>query len=167
MTAALHTSIAPTIPSAPGTLRRVHMVAAGAFAALAGLFLTSGAIANTASPSITGVWNTGQEDGTVEIYRCGAAYCGKIVDAATLRRDPNLRDIYNRDPQLRDRRLKGLVVLHGFAGGPTQFRGGPLYDPATGHKATRGELKLLPTGKLEVKGCVSIFCRTKIWTRVN
>jgi uncharacterized protein (DUF2147 family) len=148
-------------------IRPWRLAAAALFTTLAVLCLPHAALANSGGSSITGIWHTGQEDGTVEIYRCGAAYCGKIADAATLRRDPNLRDIHNREPQLRDRRLRGLVVLHNFAGGPTQFKGGPLYDPATGDKATRGELKLLPTGKLEVKGCVSIFCRTKIWTRVN
>ena len=36
--------------------------------------------------SLTGVWNTGSEGGKVQIYRCGDALCGKIVDAARLRR---------------------------------------------------------------------------------
>lgn len=147
--------------------RPIHLFGLSLLAAVPSLMLSGAAFASGGTQSIAGIWHTGQEDGTVEIYRCGTSYCGKIIDAATLRRDPNLRDIHNRDAKLRDRRLRGLVVLHGFSGGPMQFKGGPLYDPETGVTATRGDLKLLPSGKLEVKGCVSIFCRTKTWTRVN
>ena len=64
--------------------------------------------------SITGVWNTGSEGGKVQIYRCGDAYCGRIVDAARLRANPDQRDERNSDPRLRNRKLKGLVVYaHG------------------------------------------------------
>lgn len=116
---------------------------------------------------ITGVWATGSEGGRVEIYRCGSALCGKVVDAQRLRANPDLRDVRNSDPRLRQRKLKGLVVLNGFTGGPREWKGGPVYDPETGDGASRGQLKLLPNGKLELKGCVAVFCRTKIWTRIS
>ncbi|HEY0596511.1 DUF2147 domain-containing protein, partial [Sphingopyxis sp.] len=95
------------------------------------------------------------------------ALCGKIVDATRLRANPDQRDVRNSDPKLRQRKLKGLVVLNGFTGGPLQWKGGPVYDPETGDGAPKGELKLLPNGKLELKGCVAIFCRTKVWTRAS
>lgn len=119
------------------------------------------------SGDITGLWNTGSEGGKVEIYRCGKAYCGKVVDAARLRTNPDLRDVRNSDPDLRTRRLKGLVVLRDFTGGPTNWTGGPVYDPETGDGASSGKLKLQSDGKLQVKGCVAIFCRTKVWTRAR
>ena len=121
--------------------------------------------AAAAAADITGVWMTGSEGGRVEIYRCGKALCGKIVDAKRLRANPDLRDVRNSDPKLRQRRLKGLVVLQGFAGGPREWKGGPVYDPESGDGAGRGQLKLLANGTLELKGCVAVFCRTKIWTR--
>jgi uncharacterized protein (DUF2147 family) len=114
---------------------------------------------------LTGIWATGTEGGRVQIYRCGAALCGKVVDAARLRTNPDLTDQRNSDPKLRNRRLRGLVVLEGFTGGPAEWQGGPVYDPETGSGARKGYLKLLPDGKLELKGCVAFFCRTKIWTR--
>ena len=125
------------------------------------------AAAPAAAAEITGVWATGSEGGRVEIYRCGQALCGKIVDAVRLRANPDLRDVRNSDSSLRQRRLKGLVVLNGFTGGPREWQGGPVYDPETGSGAGRGYLKLLPNGKLELKGCVAFFCRTKIWTRAR
>lgn len=123
--------------------------------------------ATAASNDITGVWATGSEDGRVEIYRCGPALCGRVIDARRLRANPDLRDIRNADPKLRQRRIKGLIVLTGFTGGPREWKGGPLYDPESGDGAARGYLKLLADGKLELKGCVLFICRTKIWTRIG
>jgi len=120
-----------------------------------------------AASDLTGVWATGSTGGRVQIYRCGAALCGRIIDAARLRTNPNLTDERNSDPKLRARRLKGLVVLQGFTGGPAEWQGGPVYDPETGSGARKGYLKLLPDGRLELKGCVAVFCRTKIWTRAR
>ena len=117
---------------------------------------------------ITGLWSTGTQGGRVELYRCGAAICGRVADAAPLRANPDQRDVKNPDKALRDRRLKGLVVLQGFEGGPKEWKGGPLYDPETGEGAAKGALTLRADGKLEVKGCkAAIFCRTNIWTRVR
>lgn len=120
-----------------------------------------------AASGIAGIWSTGSEGGRVEIYRCGAAFCGKIIDARRLRGNPDLRDVRNSDPKLRQRRIKGLVVLNGFTGGPRSWEGGPVYDPESGDGAPRGRLKLLPDGKLELKGCVAFFCRTKIWSKIG
>lgn len=129
-------------------------------------FLTAIALPASAR-DLTGLWATGTEGGRVQIYRCGTALCGKVVDAARLRSNPDLTDQRNSDPKLRNRRLRGLVVLEGFTGGPAEWQGGPVYDPETGSGARKGYLKLLPDGKLELKGCVAFFCRTKIWTRAR
>lgn len=125
------------------------------------------ASAKMTEPSIIGMWATGTEGGKVEIYRCGQAVCGRIADVSRLRADPDLRDMRNKNARLRHRKLKGLIILQSFKGGPAHYKGGPVYDPETGDGASRGELKLLPSGKLEVKGCVTVFCRTKIWTRIS
>lgn len=126
------------------------------------------AAASQGSGAIAGLWSTGSNGGQVELYRCGAAICGKVVDAAPLRANPDHRDVKNPDRKLRDRRLKGLVVLQGFSGGPREWNGGPVYDPETGEGAARATLTLRADGKLEVKGCkAAIFCRTKVWTRAR
>ncbi|WP_447752123.1 DUF2147 domain-containing protein [Sphingopyxis fribergensis] len=126
------------------------------------------ATAQQGSGAITGLWSTESQGGRVELYRCGAAICGKVDDAAPLRANPNHRDVKNPDRKLRDRSLQGLVVLRGFTGGPREWKGGPVYDPVTGEGAEKGYLTLRPDGKLEAKGCkAAIFCRTKIWRRVG
>src|SRR3546814_6575124 len=133
--------------------------------------VASGGVANAApqgSGIITGLWSTESQGGRVELYRCGAAICGKVADAAPLRANPDQRDIKNPDAKLRERHLKGLVVLRGFKGGPREWKGGSVYDPETGDGAAKGYLTLRADGKLEVKGCkAAIFCRTKVWTRQN
>lgn len=145
-------------------MRRI-LFAASLIAAVAG---GASAAAQQGSGAITGLWSTGTQGGRVELYRCGSAICGKVDDAAPLRANPDQRDVKNPDGKLRDRRLKGLVVLRGFMGGPKLWKGGPLYDPETGESAGTGTLTLRSDGKLEVKGCkAAIFCRTKIWTRVR
>ncbi len=119
-----------------------------------------------AAADITGLWSTGSQGGRVLIYACGPALCGKIVDAAPIRANPDQRDVRNADPALRSRRIKNLVVLNGFVGGPPEWSGGPVYDPETGDGASTGYVKLRPDGRLEIKGCVAFFCRTRIWSRI-
>lgn len=150
-------------------MRKAMISGTAMLAAIA--FGVAGIVTAEAAPpgqNIAGIWATGSEGGRVQIYACGAALCGKIVDATRIRANPDQRDERNPDPKLRDRRLKGLVVLHGFAGGPREWKGGPVYDPESGDGAAKGFLTLRADGKLEVKGCkAAIFCRTKIWTRVR
>ncbi|WP_307366360.1 DUF2147 domain-containing protein [Brevundimonas sp. SORGH_AS_0993] len=115
---------------------------------------------------LLGRWRTAVQGGVVEIHRCGAALCGRVVDAARLRRNPDQTDVRNPDPALRSRPLRGLRVLDDFTGGPTTWSGGSLYDPASGQRAGRGSLTLVEGGRLSVRGCIApLMCRTQTWTR--
>lgn len=129
-------------------------------------------VLGTASPaipqeaSIIGRWRTPAEGGMVEIQRCGATLCGRLVDAAPLRRNPDQKDVRNRDSSLRDRPLRGLAVLQNITGGPTVWQGGPLYDPNSGQSAARGTLTLVDGNRLSVRGCIArLLCRTQTWRR--
>jgi uncharacterized protein (DUF2147 family) len=134
-------------------------------AVIAVLMAVAGPASAQDSP-LLGRWRTAAQGGIVEIHRCGAGLCGRIVDAAPLRRDPNQTDVRNPNPALRTRPLRGLRVLEGFTGGPTTWTGGPLYDPDSGQGAGRGVLTLIERGRLSVRGCIApLLCRTQIWTR--
>lgn len=131
-------------------------------------------LAATATPvsaqeaSIVGRWRTTAENGVVEIQRCGTSYCGQLVDAAPLRRNPDQKDVRNHNQRLRDRPLQGLAVLRNFSGGPTVWNGGPLYDPNSGQNAGSGTLTLVNANRLSVRGCIApLLCRTQTWTRVQ
>ena len=129
------------------------------------ILLASAAV--LASP--IGVWSTGSgaDAGKVRVEPCGAALCGRVIDAARLRVDPDQRDARNRDPALRGRPIRGLVVLRGFTGGPPVWSGGEAYDPKTGDDSKNVQLRLTSPDRLAIKGCLAIFCRTEVWTRVR
>lgn len=118
--------------------------------------------------AILGRWRTAAQNGVVVIERCGANLCGRLVDAAALRANPDQRDVRNRNAALRDRPLQGVLVLQAFSGGPQEWSGGPLYDPETGQGAPTGTLKLVSSERLAVRGCIApMLCRTQNWTRVR
>lgn len=118
--------------------------------------------------AVIGRWNTQKQGGIVEIHRCGQALCGRVVDGAPLRANPDQRDVNNPDKALRGRKVMGARVLSGFTGGPREWKGGPLYDPETGDGAKKGSLTLADANTLKVKGCIASFlCRTQTWTRAR
>jgi uncharacterized protein (DUF2147 family) len=133
-----------------------------------GLFLLAASPAPAQEASILGRWRTPAENGVVEIHRCGAALCGRLVDAGPLRRNPDQRDVRNRDATQRTRPLRGVLVLRAFSGGPTVWRGGPLYDPDSGQTANNGVLTLVEQDLLSVRGCIApLLCRTQTWRRAT
>ena len=116
---------------------------------------------------VTGLWATDSDNGRVQIYRCGDGICGKLVDADQIRANPNQTDYYNKRKSERSRKVKGLVLFAGYTGGPTEWKGGEIYDPKSGDTGRNGKIKLVSNNALEVKGCLGPICRTKHWTRVK
>ncbi|MES2862061.1 MAG: DUF2147 domain-containing protein [Pseudomonadota bacterium] len=140
-------------------IRRLALLA---FAACA---VAAPASAQTADP--IGLWATPTNGAQVRIARCGQALCGTLVTANTLRADPDLRDAHNPDGALRTRRMQGLRFLSGFTGGPTEWRGGSVYNPEDG-RTYRGTITLTNANTLTLRGCVvAPLCRNQTWTRVR
>jgi uncharacterized protein (DUF2147 family) len=124
----------------------------------------STAAAAMASP-IAGTWHSPTKNGAVQVYDCGSQVCGRIVDGDDVRANPDIRDTKNKDEALRDRRVKGLVILQGFSGGPTEWSGGSVYDPTSGN-TYHGTLTLVDSNTMHLKGCIfGPLCRTQTWTR--
>lgn len=120
-----------------------------------------------AGGGIFGLWATGKNNGRVLIERCGAALCGRVVDGNQLRANPDQTDVNNPDPAKRARRVKGLMILEGYSGGPAQWQGGSVYDPQTGDETHDSVLTLVAPDTLRVEGCRLLFCRSETWTRAN
>ena len=116
---------------------------------------------------ITGVWATPSDNGRVQIYRCGDGICGKLVDADQIRVNPNQTDYYNKNASQRGRKVKGLVLFAGYTGGPSEWKGGQIYDPRTGDTGRSGKIKMTSGDSLDVKGCLGPICRTQHWKRVS
>lgn len=135
------------------------------------LLLAAAASLGLASPALagdpTGLWQTPTNGGQVRIARCGQALCGTLVISDHIRREPAARDDRNKDASRRNRPLRGLTMLSGFTGGPTEWRGGSVYNPADGG-TYRGTITLTNDNTLRLRGCiVAPLCKTQVWTRVQ
>jgi uncharacterized protein (DUF2147 family) len=141
------------------------MIRTLALAALACAALAAPAAAQTADP--TGLWQTPTNGGQVRISRCGQALCGVLVTSNNIRANPDLRDENNSNRSLRTRTIRNVQLLSGFTGGPTEWRGGAVYNPEDG-RTYRGTITLTNANTLNLRGCVvAPLCRNQTWTRVR
>ncbi len=132
-------------------------------AALLALVSTAPALA----ADVTGLWATPTRDGQVEITKCGSSVCGRLVSSAGIKADPGLKDANNSDPAQRGRLLKGLLILKGLTGGPTDWSGGEIYNAEDG-KTYSASLSMSGDNILNVRGCIVVpLCKTQTWTRVR
>lgn len=114
-----------------------------------------------------GKWKTQTRNAIVEIQRCGASICGRILTSDALRADPNFKDRNNRDAALRNRPLRGLQILGGFKRQGDGWYGGTIYNAEDG-KTYGAEITLADANQLKLRGCVfKPFCKTQTWTRVR
>lgn len=130
--------------------------------------LLAAASAVAASPDVAiGRWMTETKHGIVEIDRCGGSICGKILSSDSIRGNPGLLDVNNKDPKLRGRRLLGLQILGGFAASDGAWTGGTIYNAEDGgtYHAT---VTPIDSNHLKVRGCIFWpLCKSQVWTRVR
>ena len=116
--------------------------------------------------SVVGHWRTETRGGVVDIERCGASICGRLITSEHLRTDPTIKDVKNHDASLRGRPLKNLLILNGFKADGDAWTGGTIYNADDGRTYNA---KVTPVGpnRLTVRGCVFVpLCKTQTWTRV-
>ena len=132
------------------------------------LLLATLIAAPQAADTVVGTWKTETRNGVVEIQRCGASICGRIVTSDALRTNPGLKDANNSNAALRNRSLRGLQILSGFkASSGGVWSDGSIYNAEDGK--TYGA-KVTPVGanQLKVRGCVFVpLCKTQTWTRIR
>jgi uncharacterized protein (DUF2147 family) len=127
---------------------------------------------------ITGYWVMSDGSALVEIIASQAGLSARIAAL----RDPQFTvadgegvkspvgeprlDVHNPDPRLRGRSLLGLTIARGLRFDRGRWRGGRIYDPATG-KSWRCEMEPAPGGYLKVRGYVGMAAlgRTQYWQR--
>jgi uncharacterized protein (DUF2147 family) len=113
---------------------------------------------------IIGTYWSPDKNGKIEIYNVGDKYFGKIVWGTK-----SGKDIHNPDPQLRERDVIGLVILHDFVyDGNNTWKNGTIYDPQTG-KTYQSKMTLDDQGNLKVRGYIGIplIGRTETFTRIE
>ena len=146
-------------------LRYLPAVAVGLLA-----IVLSSPSAMAASP--IGVWQTGGGKSHIQIYKCGADMCGKIIWL----KSPNgadgkpARDKHNPDPSKRNQSIIGLQILSGLKpnSSGTEWTSGHIYDPENG-KTYGARMSLGSDGTLNIRGYegLPMLGQTRTWTRVK
>ena len=129
--------------------------------------LVAALIAAAASPPSdpVGIWKTPVDDGLIKIERCGADICGRPFSSAHLRSVPDQKDVLNKDPNLRGRFIKNLLIFRLQPVGPGKWGQGTIYNPKDGGTYS-AELTMPNANQVRLKGClVAPFCKTQSWNR--
>jgi len=126
------------------------------------------AMAAGASPdAVIGRWKTETRNGIVEITRCGASLCGKLLTSDGIAAAPGLKDMKNKDEKLRARPLKGLQILGGFSQKGAIWDGGTIYNAEDG-KTYEARITPVDTNTLKLRGCIFVpLCKNQTWTRAR
>jgi len=110
---------------------------------------------------------TGQAKSIVEIERnAEGLYSGRIVELFNPSRPDPTCDKCSDDR--RDQPIIGMEIIRNMrASGAVGYSGGSILKPDEG-KVYRSKMKLIENGgRLEVSGCVMVFCRSQTWERVT
>ncbi|WP_345719790.1 DUF2147 domain-containing protein [Qipengyuania polymorpha] len=119
-----------------------------------------------AAQPVEGKWLTEERDAIITIGDCGNTVCGRITKFLVAPpQGADQRDVNNRDPKLRSRKLLGMPVLSGFTKDGDEWRG-QIYDPKCG-KTYRSIIRRVNATTLQVKGCIGPFCQSQTWKRAR
>lgn len=134
------------------------------------LFILGGFQSVAFSQEVLGKWKVTNEQGRVnsivEIYKNGQAYYGKVV-RITKEEDRDKR--CEKCPgELKNRPIEGLNVIRGFEKEGDEYINGILLDPKSG-KEYKGKIWIDEDepDKLNVRGYVAFFYKTKTWERAE
>ncbi len=137
---------------------------------IAALAVTTAALAITGTAvaqngGVQGRWRTDDGKAIITVAPCSAgsaALCGRISRFLVPEPAGGARDTNNPDRSLRSRPLLGVQVLSNLTRDGDSWTGRG-YSPEEGRNfnatvTTQGS-------RLNLRGCVAIFCRTVVWTR--
>ena len=115
----------------------------------------------SAQTSIDGKYR--DSDGYIEmtVAPCGSARCGTVTRIIKRKPGEPMNDAHNDDPALRDRPIRGIRILQNLRWDDGAWRG-QVYNPEDGG-TYRTEVRKRANQSLEVKGCVTFICKTRIF----
>lgn len=126
------------------------------------LFFSDNSFAD--SHNVYGTYLVEEKTSHVQIDDCGdGSPCGIIVWLNPEKLEPGVTPKTAKSKV--GKPVLGLTMLEGFTRKKDDWRGGTIYHPGK-DKSYASKLKRLTNGNLEVKGCISFFCQTQIWTQV-
>jgi uncharacterized protein (DUF2147 family) len=121
----------------------------------------------SAAQNINGNWRTNSGRALIAIAPCSAGtavVCGRISRFLVPEPAGGARDENNPNRALRSRPLLGVQVLTNLRWSDGAWRG-TGYSPEDGR--TFNATVRIDGGQLNVRGCVTVFCRTVEWTRAR
>ena len=133
------------------------------------VILISGHLPALSQSDPSGAWLTQAGDARVQVSRCGAGICGRIVwlrdpiDPKT--RKPQVDD-KNQNPALQRRPIMGLSLFSGMQPSGASKWSGKIYNADDGQTYT-AHVTVKSSSALEVEGCVGVLCGGETWTRVG
>ena len=95
---------------------------------------------------------------------CGDKMCGRIERLLIKQPTGGQLDERNPDKAKRGRKVTGLQIYWDLVPHGDGWKG-EGYSPEDG-RYYKAHLRAV-SGKLKMKGCVSVFCRTVTWTKMN
>jgi uncharacterized protein (DUF2147 family) len=124
-----------------------------------------------AADGIIGTWFTAGKESTVEIYKVGNEFQGKITWLKIPLDEKGLEktDPKNPKPELRGRKRLGMVILVDLVlKGQNEWAHGSIYDPKSGN-TYKCSIKLKDKNTLALRGFigVSLLGRTETWLRAK
>jgi len=129
------------------------------------IIIAAVATAQAAPHDVYGTFLVQEETSHVQIKDCGdGTPCGVVVWLDADKLEPGITPETAKSKA--GEAVLGLTMLQGFERKSKDWRGGTIYDPGK-DKTYSSKLKRLENGDLEVKGCISFFCQTQIWTEVK
>ena len=116
--------------------------------------------ASASAQAIEGQWTNYKKNVVVQVERCGAAYCGRVVQASAKAQEKARK---GGTPQLVGTQI--LTGLKPIGGG--KFRG-KAFVPKRNIHAT-ATVRQLGDDVMQVQGCVlgGLLCDNEKWTRVT
>ena len=130
------------------------------------LILAALAVATPAAAApapIAGNWKTDDGRAIVSVAPCPGGLCATITRFLFTEPQGGVRDAKNPDAKLRNRRVLGSNVLSNLKPDGKAWTG-------TGYSARDGRTFNATVSSdgatLKLKGCVMVFCKTVVWTRV-
>ena len=150
-------------------MRMVQLVGMMGLIASMTLAGSAAAQADTAGTGqIAGRWRTSTNDAIITIAPCAGranAMCGRITRMLIPEPTGGIRDGNNPNRALRTRPVVGIEVFTNLVRDEGAWAGRG-YSPEEGRNFN-ATLTPLTGGRLRVRGCVAVFCRTMVWTRAT
>lgn len=130
-------------------------------------YLTSGDALDNApkADALLGEWWTEDKEGRVKIVKTSSGlYEVVLLDG----KDVEQKDVNNPDAKLRERKLRGIVLMWNLRFDGEEYVDGYCYNPRDG-ETYRVKMKLTGATTLKLRGylAVPLFGQTQDWTRAS